>query len=538
MATTIQIRRDSSTNWQTVNPILANGEFGKETDTGKIKNGDGVTAWNDLGYSGGGSAGIPIVSNISEAADLDLDDGSIISEYIPSSKFTGKPLGEIKMAAADSQYYLSSIEDGDRITNAFGMIDHSRYNSTITLYFALENDSQVQITIFHDDDGYMFNLYHKNYGNLTGGKINSFAISLPDLSGEFDSISQQHLYLTAIVDVVNNITVTRQDQLNGLSQEQINLLNSISFIDCAGGDSEKMTLYKKTEGNFEIVPINFFSERTGSILNIYDWQLPYDALNDYSDQYIYKSYSSPAYSTELIDLQKLAKCDLVKINNQLVVPTGKFSTGPSTGDANIRMSFILPSSRYTEDEAQTWKYIPSQVFDITIVTENAFDLLRVNINKTVNKTTEAKDTFIAFDRSAPIDASKDFYAEFIVEPPQVTQSPQPEFMPSYGFSDGKIYLSDVDAVGSTQTWSNPQYLFYSTNSNKDETGILYIFGKRISDVLWKFETYFKKDDSSEQEKLTENIVKFTNKPLHIAAIAYDGSMYYTANWNISGNLYQ
>ena len=50
MATTIQIRRDSSTNWQTVNPILANGEFGKETDTGKIKNGDGVTAWNDLPY--------------------------------------------------------------------------------------------------------------------------------------------------------------------------------------------------------------------------------------------------------------------------------------------------------------------------------------------------------------------------------------------------------------------------------------------------------------------------------------------------------
>lgn len=32
MATTIQIRRDSSTNWQTVNPILANGEFGKETE--------------------------------------------------------------------------------------------------------------------------------------------------------------------------------------------------------------------------------------------------------------------------------------------------------------------------------------------------------------------------------------------------------------------------------------------------------------------------------------------------------------------------
>ena len=54
MATTIQIRRDSSTNWQTVNPILANGEFGKEIDTGRIKNGDGITAWNDLPYCNSG----------------------------------------------------------------------------------------------------------------------------------------------------------------------------------------------------------------------------------------------------------------------------------------------------------------------------------------------------------------------------------------------------------------------------------------------------------------------------------------------------
>lgn len=532
MATTIQIRRDSSTNWQAVNPILANGEFGKETDTGKIKNGDGVTAWNDLGYSGGGSAGIPIVSNISEAAGLDLEDGSIISEYIPSSKFTGKPLSEIKMVAADSDHYLTSVEDGDKITDIWGMIDHSKFNSTITMHF-VSGTSKYRITIFHDDDGYYFDVCDKSFGcGLTGGTVHSTLISNSNIEG-VSGVLLSNVYLSAVVDDMNNITVTRQDQLNGLNQDQINLLNSISFIDCTGGNSEKMTLYKKVAGNFEIVPINFFSERTGSILNIYDWQLPYDALNDYSDQYINKSYSSPAYSTELIDLQKLAKCDLVKINNQLVVPTGKFSTGPSTGDANITMSFILPSSRYTEDEAQTWKYIPSQVFDITIVTENVFDLLRVNINKVVNKTTEAKDTFITFDRSAPIDASKDFYAEFIVEPPQVTESPAPEFMPSHGYSIGKIYLTD-----GTNTWVDPQYLFYSTDSNEDETGILYIFGKRISDVLWKFETYFKNNDSSEQKKLTENIVKFANKPLHIESLAYDASMYYTANWNRSGNLYQ
>ena len=50
MAERIQIRRDTAANWTNVNPVLANGEMGWETDTGYIKVGDGTTAWNDLAY--------------------------------------------------------------------------------------------------------------------------------------------------------------------------------------------------------------------------------------------------------------------------------------------------------------------------------------------------------------------------------------------------------------------------------------------------------------------------------------------------------
>ena len=50
MATTIQIRRDNSANWTANNPILANGEQGYETDTGKMKIGNGSTDWNTLAY--------------------------------------------------------------------------------------------------------------------------------------------------------------------------------------------------------------------------------------------------------------------------------------------------------------------------------------------------------------------------------------------------------------------------------------------------------------------------------------------------------
>lgn len=46
----IQLRRDISTKWTEINPILMEGEVGFETDTKLRKIGDGVTPWNNLDY--------------------------------------------------------------------------------------------------------------------------------------------------------------------------------------------------------------------------------------------------------------------------------------------------------------------------------------------------------------------------------------------------------------------------------------------------------------------------------------------------------
>jgi len=50
MAARIQLRRDTSSNWSSTNPTLNSGELGVETNTSKIKLGDGSTAWNSLDY--------------------------------------------------------------------------------------------------------------------------------------------------------------------------------------------------------------------------------------------------------------------------------------------------------------------------------------------------------------------------------------------------------------------------------------------------------------------------------------------------------
>lgn len=46
------IRRDTAANWTSANPILAAGEPGAETDTGKVKVGNGVSNWTSLPYVG------------------------------------------------------------------------------------------------------------------------------------------------------------------------------------------------------------------------------------------------------------------------------------------------------------------------------------------------------------------------------------------------------------------------------------------------------------------------------------------------------
>lgn len=73
MAHQIKFRRDTASNFTSNNPTLAAGEPGFETDSGKVKVGDGINAWTGLNYltgtgsvnsvdSGAGLTGGPITN--------------------------------------------------------------------------------------------------------------------------------------------------------------------------------------------------------------------------------------------------------------------------------------------------------------------------------------------------------------------------------------------------------------------------------------------------------------------------------------------
>lgn len=63
--TLLELRRDTAANWTSANPTLASGEQALETDTLKIKLGDGSTAWTSLAYFGN-----PSVQSVASAATV------------------------------------------------------------------------------------------------------------------------------------------------------------------------------------------------------------------------------------------------------------------------------------------------------------------------------------------------------------------------------------------------------------------------------------------------------------------------------------
>lgn len=81
MVIQIQVRRDTAANWTSNNPTLAIGEPGFETDTGKLKIGDGSTAWTGLSYIQGIGLG-NIVEDLTPqlGGDLDLNAKGITEE--------------------------------------------------------------------------------------------------------------------------------------------------------------------------------------------------------------------------------------------------------------------------------------------------------------------------------------------------------------------------------------------------------------------------------------------------------------------------
>jgi hypothetical protein len=84
---TFRLRRDTAANWTAANPVLKLGEPGLETDTRKVKYGDGATAWNALAYSAAGAVAWADVTGKPAFGTLSTQNANAVA--ITGGSFTG-----------------------------------------------------------------------------------------------------------------------------------------------------------------------------------------------------------------------------------------------------------------------------------------------------------------------------------------------------------------------------------------------------------------------------------------------------------------
>jgi hypothetical protein len=124
VVTQIQVRRGTASQWTSANPTLAAGEWGFETDTAKVKIGNGSTAWNSLGYQGAGdiegvTAGTGLSGGGTSGTVTVSIDTSVTADLSTAQTLTNKSLTDPKINLAfDAQTgttYTTVLNDNGQV---------------------------------------------------------------------------------------------------------------------------------------------------------------------------------------------------------------------------------------------------------------------------------------------------------------------------------------------------------------------------------------------------------------------------------------
>ena len=225
MAFRVQIRRDTLLNWTTNDPILLDGEFGYETDTGRYKIGNGVDVWSDLIYSlvgitgptgGTGSTGATGATGLTGSTGITGptgsqgiqgptgDTGATGATGATGSNFTGY----------DYEIHVSQV-DGNDTTG-----DGSLLNPVATITYALTLLTGSRKTIIVHPGGYSENVTVANtnttiatteltgantllYGTLTIGTLGS--------GSRISGLKMTNLVISGTAQAyISNCTVVKQ----------------------------------------------------------------------------------------------------------------------------------------------------------------------------------------------------------------------------------------------------------------------------------------------------------------------------------------
>jgi hypothetical protein len=121
MSQQILFRRDTSANWFSANPILAQGEMGLDLTLNKFKMGDGSTAWNSLSFTTSiDSTSLKIISNLNDlddpaAARSNLGLGSAAEVATTAFDAAGTAATEVSNHVGNSDPHTQYLKESDNL---------------------------------------------------------------------------------------------------------------------------------------------------------------------------------------------------------------------------------------------------------------------------------------------------------------------------------------------------------------------------------------------------------------------------------------
>lgn len=111
----IQERRGAAALWTSVNPIPAQAQVCYETDTGKVKIGNGTDAWNDLPYFGEGGGAVDSVNGQTGEVELtttEIPEGDNLY-FTPERAADAAPVQSVNGAEGAVSLDSDNIPEGD-----------------------------------------------------------------------------------------------------------------------------------------------------------------------------------------------------------------------------------------------------------------------------------------------------------------------------------------------------------------------------------------------------------------------------------------
>jgi cytoskeletal protein CcmA (bactofilin family) len=211
MATRMQQRRGTASQWTSADPILAAGEIGFEIDTNKFKIGDGINHWDDLDYFASSSELLSIVDGAPELLDTlnELaaalgDDPNFASKVVPIIKKTTQgweadssiiPLGTVAYNTT-----LLGLKVGNGINNFAGleyMMNSAQVSAAIAASVTAAVDGILDDTTFSGDIALPSTT---SIGSVTGTEISYLAGVTASIQGQIDDLEQADVNIQGELD--------------------------------------------------------------------------------------------------------------------------------------------------------------------------------------------------------------------------------------------------------------------------------------------------------------------------------------------------